>query len=147
MPVPRTPPAVRAQRFYDAGSAEKCWPWRGCSTRGGYGQIWDGDKMIPAHRVVYEAKNGPIPEGLQIDHLCRNTPCVNPSHLEPVTAQENNRRSESPSGRNARKTHCDSGHEFTFENTGISKRGDRYCRACMRGHALRYYYERKAGLR
>jgi hypothetical protein len=69
---------------------------------------------------------------MHLDHLCRNTRCVNPDHLEPVTLAENVLRGVSSPAMNARKTHCDSGHEFTPANTYISPRSERKCRACGR---------------
>jgi len=90
--------------------------------------------MRSAHRLSYETEIGPIPEGLELDHLCRVRSCVNPLHLEPVTHQENVRRGEGANfWRN--KTHCPQGHEYTEENTGISNRNNekcRYCRECKR---------------
>lgn len=104
-----------------------CWNWVGYAQRG-YGVF---EKRIAgiryrgrAHRVVYELLVGPIPEGLTIDHLCRNTLCVNPDHLEPVTGAENVRRA------NAFRTHCIRGHEFTEENT-YYRNGGRRCRPCF----------------
>lgn len=71
-----------------------CWEWTSTRQEGGYGTVSPGDgrNNIKAHRAMYEALVGPIPDGLDLDHLCRNPPCVNPSHLEPVTRAENTRR-------------------------------------------------------
>lgn len=69
-----------------------CWEWQGLKNAKGYGELFVEKKHLKAHRVAYELLVGPIPEGLTIDHLCRNTGCVNPEHLEPVTNQENRRR-------------------------------------------------------
>lgn len=108
-----------------------CWAWHGNihpETR--YGRFWFGrhlDRL--AHRVAYEWSIGPIPEGMVIDHLCRNRQCVNPSHLEVVTNVENVMRGYSIWAINARKTHCKRGHEFTPENT-IERNGTRACRTC-----------------
>lgn len=94
------------------------------------------DRLLMVHRIAYELAVGPIPVGLVIDHLCRNHSCINPEHLEPVTNVENVMRGESAWARNARKTHCKRGHEFTDENT-IRRNGTRSCRQCrsMKGRA------------
>lgn len=113
-----------------------CWEWLGAKQPSGYGKMYWDYKTLLAHRVVYELVRGPIPEGLQLDHLCRNPSCVNPSHLEAVTARENVLRSDSTAGRNGRKTHCKRGHEFTPANTYIRPRG-RECRACWKTRKLR----------
>jgi hypothetical protein len=129
---------------------DDCWRWTGATAKG-YGVVRVGGRkgrIEPAHRVMYEICVGPIPDGLQIDHTCHNADldcpggvtcphrrCVNPRHLEPATQQENILRGgRSASARNAVKTHCDHGHEFTPDNTYIHRRSNRppgrECRAC-----------------
>lgn len=113
-----------------------CWVWLQ-QRKLGYGAMsvrpYGG---FQAHRVSYTAYKGKIPKGLFIDHLCRNRYCINPDHLEPVTHEENIRRSPIvPSSINAAKTHCIRGHEFTPENTYVYRlpnRIDRHCKACDR---------------
>jgi hypothetical protein len=123
---------------------DSCWLWSGGASGGGYGRVRYGKThQLQAHRVIYEAMVGPIPEGMQIDHLCRVRHCVNPDHLEAVTAAENNRRSNSPTACNARKTHCPQGHPYDEQNTDLRPDGGRRCRACSRVHALRYYHAKK----
>ncbi len=110
-----------------------CWIWQlRCMRKGGYGLITVAGGPKLAHRVSYEVFVGPIPSGLQIDHLCRVRLCVNPDHLEPVTARENIMRSPfAPAAINARKTHCPQGHEYTPENTYRQHHGGRLCRTCQ----------------
>lgn len=112
-----------------------CWEWTGGIRPNGYGQFSAGrkeDGTASAHRVSYELFVGPIPPRLELDHLCRVRHCVNPKHLEPVTARENTRRSMSPHGINARKTHCKNNHLFDDGNTRIRPNGARVCRRCER---------------
>lgn len=121
---------------------DECGNWTGQTTRG-YGRFrtrvsvsqWKNDQ---AHRVSYELFVGPIPEGLTLDHLCRNRRCVRPSHLEPVTMRENLMRGTSFAATNAAKTHCVHGHEFTAANTRIDLLGKRQCRACRLDINRRY---------
>lgn len=103
-----------------------CWNYAGTINPAGYGQI----RQTTAHRYFWETIRGPIPAGLQLDHLCRNKRCVNPSHLEPVTHDENQRR------RAVLITHCPQGHEYTPENTVIKIRDGREKRSCRACHAV-----------
>lgn len=111
-----------------------CVLWTGYIDSKGYGAVWDSErrKMVRAHRVAWEAVNGPIPSGLVIDHLCRNRACVNVAHLEVVTFKENVLRGVGPSANAARQTHCIHGHPFDAANTLRGKSGRRHCRACNR---------------
>jgi hypothetical protein len=106
----------------------ECWFWTG-GTAFGYGNFWLNRKGRMAHRVSYELNVGPIPEGLQIDHLCRTPLCVNPAHLEPVTIRENLMRGWGVSARNAAKTHCPRGHEYAVHGR-VKIEGSRECRVC-----------------
>jgi hypothetical protein len=112
-------------------SESDCWIWTAGVTSNGYGRIRVGGADLRAHRHAYEVFVGPIPDGLVIDHLCRTPLCVNPSHLEPVTVRENTLRGVGRTARNAAKTHCLRGHEFTPENT-YWYRGGRHCMECRR---------------
>lgn len=113
-----------------------CWEWTGALIPSGYGMKWNGERVVPAHRWSYEYHRDEIPDGLQLDHLCRNRRCVNPWHLEPVTNRVNSKRGKAAGvnrERNLARTHCPYGHEFTPENTYASPaRGDRQCLKCSR---------------
>lgn len=112
-------------------SESECWPWLGTFNSDGYGVIVSKRRQYRAHRLMFEELRGPIPEGLVIDHLCRNRACVNPAHMEPVSPSENVRRGVSPWMVNQRKEACKHGHPFTPENTEIHH-GRRNCRECRR---------------
>jgi hypothetical protein len=110
----------------------RCWVWNGCRVQG-YGRIGRRGKGAKTHRLAYEHYVGPIPSGLTIDHLCRNRPCMNPKHLEPVSGAINTLRGDSSPAKNARKTHCKRGHPFDTDNTYYyPTSGSRACRICKR---------------
>jgi hypothetical protein len=92
---------------------------------------------------VYELHVGPIPEGLDLDHLCRVRACCNPDHLEPVTRSENLRRAVGIGNQWSSRSACSNEHPYTEENTARDKSGARVCRQCTRDRARRYYAERK----
>ena len=142
MPRPPIDPSLR-DRWYHRRLLAKftvsddCWIWTGSQsgrikTGEGYGSIKRNGRSMLAHRVMYELLVGPIPEGLQLDHLCRNHICVRPDHLEPVTGPENTRRGNSGKWQRER-THCPSGHPYDEENTYVHPvNGERACRTCKR---------------
>lgn len=112
-----------------------CWVWRRIvAGNGGYGKFRVGQRMMQAYRVAYELLIGPVPENLELDHLCRVTACVNPGHLEPVTHRENMLRGENPSADHARMTHCAEGHPLFGENLYLYKSGLRRCWTCKRAY-------------
>ncbi len=127
---------------YVVDSATGCWNWTGYVRSDGYGEIQLGRRGVGAalaHRVSYELHVGPIPDGMEPDHICRNRACGNPAHLEAVTRTENIVRGEAPAAVRAamvRITHCPQGHEYTPENTYVARtaRGytNRMCRTCQR---------------
>lgn len=134
----------------------ECWTWQSTTSPGGYGVFRFKNNKFSAHVWAYRRFVGPVPEGLQLDHLChtRDTSCsggdscphrrcVNPEHLEPVTPRENTLRGKSIQAANADKTHCVNGHPFSAMNTRISPQGTRVCKACQRAATARYKARRR----
>lgn len=135
---PKPRPAIERWERLVIKVDDGCWLWTGATQAGGYGRFFGEDrKAVLVHRWTYEHFVGPIPDGLTIDHLCRNTSCVNPDHLEPVTREVNAHRGNP----NAGKTHCTNGHEFTPENTYVPPKrpGVRACRACRKADSAARY--------
>ncbi len=121
-----------------------CWKWTGYLVRG-YGAVHLDGHLKYVHRVIYELLVGPIPQGLELDHLCRNPTCVNPDHLEAVTHRENVLRGMSISANRARQTRCKRGHPFDLANTYVGPEGNRQCRACARLYQNERYHRIKNG--
>ena len=112
-----------------------CWLWTQGDNGRGYGRTHYKGSMRQAHRVFYELLKGPIPDGLELDHKCSVTFCVNPDHLDPVPHAVNVRRgraSETTAAMQRAKTHCPYGHEYSGENLIMRNNGARGCRACCR---------------
>lgn len=128
---------LNAPRLIDNSA---CWLWTRYRDEDGYGHIARNGRAPGVHIVAWELFRGPVPDGLELDHLCRVRHCANPDHLEPVTRAENVGRTplHAFALANAAKDKCDSGHEFTEANTYTKRNGSRECRACRRGWAARY---------
>ena len=120
-------------------SADECWNWRGAARPLGYGMFGLRGEAYGTHRISYTLARGPIPDGLVLDHLCRNPRCINPAHLEPVTQRENvlrgdARLTKSPDER------CPKGHEpnwMQVQKHGPDRPKTRVCRGCFNERARR----------
>lgn len=108
-----------------------CWEWQGYRMKAGHGRCRVDGRKVLVHRWVWEFLVGEIPDGLSLDHLCRNASCVNPEHLEPVTHRVNVLRGRAPAAAHAKKTECPQGHPYDEQNTRVY-RGSRYCITCHR---------------
>ena len=118
-----------------------CWLWTGHTASNGYGRIQIDGVSMPVHRVSYEWLVGPVPDGLELDHVrargCTSRACVNPAHLEPVTHRENTLRGDTIVAAQTKRTHCPRGHELSEGNLVPSslKNGRRGCLTCSRAKA------------
>ncbi len=144
-------PRTALQRFFEkvVFSSGGCWLWTGAKNKPleqidqAYGSFRVDGKTVLPHRWLYETCVGPIPDGLQLDHLCRTRLCTNFDHVEPVTHRENCLRGFGASGINARKTHCPQGHPYDATNT-IRYKTRRICRTCYNRLQLRRYHSHKS---
>lgn len=127
-----------------------CWEWRGYRTKLGYGQFTVAGRSCRAHRVMWELVGREVDYKLQLDHLCRNTCCVNPDHLEQVTGRVNTMRGDTVTSKNAKKQVCRRGHPLSGSNLSIKMRNrngnvkERVCKRCNTLAVMRTYYKKKA---
>lgn len=112
-----------------------CWVWMAYCNKAGYGRVYVNGKVRNAHRAVYVVLRGPIPSGIELDHLCRVRCCVNPAHLDMVSHRENVLRGAGVMARQARQTHCKFGHPLYGENLFTTREGKRRCKKCRKGIA------------
>lgn len=121
------------ERFWSKVEVGDCWQWTASTANGGYGQFFpEARRRWRAHRWLWTQIVGPIPAGMEADHMCRNPGCVNPDHIRIVSKAENLAARPSVQAAKA-KTHCINGHEFTPENTRTSEKfPSRQCKACNR---------------
>lgn len=138
---------AQIERFWSCVQrSDGCWLWTSALDRDGYGRfrakIAGRPLQTGAHRVAFVLLRGPIPDGLQLDHTCREKRCVRPDHLEPVTIAENRRRSDVATGRLSARSACANGHAFS-EQTVYQDGGARRCRVCRLEAQRRYAARRR----
>ena len=145
---PRQPKLLPlVERFWaKVNKTDTCWLWTATRNRAGYGKFFVDGKNRQSHRYAYELLTGPIPVGLQLDHLCRVRHCVNPDHLEPVTCRENLLRGDTFQARNAAKTECPQGHPYDEVNTyrRPNRPLERFCWTCLRANKAAFRARRRA---
>ena len=130
---PPTDVVIRFWSHITVDVSSGCWLWDKPAKYTGYGRlVLTNRKEKGAHVYSYERMFGPVPKGKELDHLCRNRPCANPFHVEPVTQRENIIRGEGVTARNLRKTHCVNGHPLVGDNLYLRPTGGRRCRECNR---------------
>lgn len=138
------PKRTAQERFWSkVDKGQECWLWTASVTGAGYGQFYIAPTMRGSHRISYEWLVGPIPLGLDLDHLCRIRHCVNPGHLEPVTRSENNQRGLLSALR-VPKTHCPGGHPYDGGNTYVNTLGRSVCRECKRTRSREWMRAKRA---
>lgn len=141
-PIYAVPLAVRLV-LQSRETENGCIEWTGGTNKKGYGRLVVDGWTQSVHRVAYETYVGPIPEGHEIDHTCKNRRCINPAHLEAVTHHVNVLRGDI-GGWQRRRTHCPKGHAYDTENTYITPTGARACRACSRKRDIERRARQKA---
>ncbi|WP_460986359.1 HNH endonuclease signature motif containing protein [Sphingobium sp. TomTYG75] len=144
---------ARFWKAVDKRGNDDCWEWtryrekpQHRSSISGYGNFSIMNKNIRAHRVSYIIHKGPIPEGMVIDHLCRNPCCVNPHHLEAVTSGVNSLRGTGAPAQNAKQEQCKAGHPYNEKNTRTNRKGRRICRPCQSAWLRQYRAGKRAAL-
>ena len=144
--TPGTPVELRLWPFIKRGDPDQCWEWQGPRDKAGYGWLKINGTTISAYRLAYQLLTKTIvPTGLTMDHLCRNPPCCNPKHLQPVPERTNLLRGTGTSAQNARKHQCPAGHPYDLLNTRFNNRGERCCRTCTAAQSRAYYaYHKKS---
>ena len=143
MGYPAKPISDRIEKMSIPEPNTGCWLWIGSVGKKGYATMTVAGHTQMAHIASFTAHNGDIPNGLHIDHTCRQRCCVNPMHLEAVTVAENNRRARAAITEIKRKTHCKNGHPFEGENVRIYN-GQQVCRECARSSSLAHYHRRRS---
>lgn len=142
-PGPKARPAIDRFTEKTKPASNGCIVWTASGNGAGYGAMYIAKgKRVLAHRWAYEHYVGPIPDGLHLDHLCRNTLCVNPDHLEAVPHKVNTLRGIAPTAVNAAKTHCLKAHPLSGPNLYITRQGKRHCRECHRMRERKRYLTR-----
>lgn len=146
----RTTVESRVARLSKVDETSGCWVWGGSKDKDGYGKVRvkfpNGRVAYLAHRMTFMHFVGDIPDGKEVDHICKNTSCINPAHLRLLTHRENVEAGDYKTHhRNAVKTHCIHGHALTAENIRIQRHKNtvmRHCKLCAKDRSKKYNAER-----